>query len=154
MLIPMKEIKPEIQAIMPNNYNYNFTDPESIEIGSLGLLTVRAVDIPNFDVEIPNIQYPVSFGTIDPITVNVSTNTNGYTNSANNQNMNTNTQTPGYVFLPSGSTQTGIIQIIGVEGTNVTDPLGGTGSVTYVIATDMESRRIGGRIITMESHRG
>ncbi|WP_435309080.1 autotransporter domain-containing protein [Sebaldella termitidis] len=154
ILIPMKEIKPEIQEVIPNNYNYAFTDPESIKIGSLELLTVKTVDIPNFDVEIPNIQYPVSFGTIDPITVNVSANTNGYTNSANSQNLNTNTQTPANTFLANGGSQTGIIQIIGVEGTNVTDPLGGTGSVTYVIAADMESQRTGGRIITMESHRG
>ena len=154
MLIPMKEIKPEIQEIIPNNYNFAFADPESIKIGSLELLTVKTMEIPNFDVEIPNIQYPVSFGTIEPITVNVSTNTNGYTNSANNQNLNINTQTPANTFLANGSSQTGIIQIIGVEGTNVTDPLGGTGSVTYVIAADMESQRTGGRIITMESHRG
>ena len=154
MLIPMKEIKPEIQEIAPNNYNYSFTDPESIKIGSLELLTIRAVEIPNFDVEIPGVQYPVAFGTIDPITVNVSANTNGYTFSANNQNLNTNTQTPPDTFLISGSPRTGIIQIIGVEGTNVTDPLGGTGSVTYVIAADMENKRTGGRLITMESHRG
>ena len=154
ILIPMKEIKPEIQEIIPNNYNFAFADPESIKIGSLELLTVKTMEIPNFDVEIPNIQYPVSFGTIEPITVNVSTNTNGYTNSANNQNLNTNTQTPANTFLANGSSQTGIIQIIGVEGTNVTDPLGGTGSVTYVIAADIESQRTGGRIITMESHRG
>ncbi|MCP1223913.1 autotransporter domain-containing protein [Sebaldella sp. S0638] len=154
MLIPMKEIKPEIQAIIPNSYNYNFTDPESIEIGSLELLTVRAVDIPNFDVEIPNIQYPVTFGTIDPITVNVDTNPNGYTSAANNSNMNTNTQNPASTLLANGSSYNGLIQIIGVEGTNYADPLTGTGSVTYVISSDLESQRTKGRIITIESHRG
>ena len=59
ILIPMKEIKPEIQEIIPNNYNFAFADPESIKIGSepslhLNSRTLKSVDsffVPSFASE-------------------------------------------------------------------------------------------------------
>ena len=154
ILIPMRKNSPLIPYITANTYFYNFLTPPQIEVGEVRLLTITPLNILEFNVVVPDIEYPTSFDPVNSITVNVSTNSNGYNSAANNANANTNTINPGTLILSSGASQSGLIQIIGVVGTNFSDPLGGTGGLTYVIADNLENQKSGGRIIATESHRG
>ena len=153
ILIPMRKNDPIIPYINVDTYSYNFLTPPQIDIGEVELLLINPVDAVDFIIMIPNIQHPTAFDPVQSIPENVSTNSNGYTAGANNQNLNTNSQTPSPV-LASSNSQSGLMQIIGVEGTNYIDLLGGTGNLTYVISSDLENQKRGARIIATESHRG
>ena len=136
IIIPMRKNDPIIPYINVDTYSYNFLTPPQIDIGEVELLLIKPVDAVDFIIMIPNIQHPTAFDPVQSIPENVSTNSNGYTAGANNQNLNTNSQTPSPV-LASSNSQSGLMQIIGVEGTNYIDLLGGTGNLTYVISSDL-----------------
>jgi hypothetical protein len=140
--------------------------PQLPALPNIQLNTVNATNINdiviNKNVQVTPININVStktFGAVTLVNPQLARNGNGYSVKANSENVSTNVdfRMASYTkTLTTGASQTGLIQIIGPHGTifPTTMQANGTGDMSYVLSDNLETQKVGSRVVLIESHRG
>ena len=130
----------------------------NIELNTVDAANINDIVI-NKNVQVSPINISVaakSFGAVTIPSPTLGVNSNGYYASADSSNKHTNVETLGTTTLPSGATQTGLIQIIGVKNSTYLAPTPPhvPGDLTYTLNQNLATQLSGSRIMLVESHRG
>ena len=133
----------------------------NIQLNTVDATVINDIVI-NKNVQVTPISINVSaktFGAVTLVNPQLARNGNGYNTSSNSANANTNVDSRMASYtktLTQGASQTGLIQIIGPHGTIFPSTMqaGGTGSMSYLISDNLETQKVGSRVVLVESHRG
>ena len=159
LAIPLIPKIPDISITeKPININVpNLTDLPDIAIQGITSIQISDINVDR-DINIVLLNQEIVPKTFERIVIpalNLEQNGNGYNAGSSAQNLYTNIDDFAQgTFLSSTDTHTALLQLIGTKGSTYTNTTGGSGSLTYVITSDIGTKRPGSRIIAMESHRG